>query len=401
MDSPASALKKDLKKEFPGIKFSVTSSRRSVNVSWEMGIITLATVSNVREIAKKHETLECFGDGMNDTAWSTGYDVSLSPSYTQERKDWARDSVIAKNYSDATWNDKWQRFDNTSTGKEDYWATKKYYEYLQNGVATALVDEHGSEPSEKRWYYQDLEKQAETVIETSTETIKIETVEEIITPSNIYSLAEPIYIQGKFPSLNKQDWLEDYVNQTESNIVKVKISEIIELTPQDYETFTYSLLMRREWLDGKGGNDSTYETEYEDMISLRNDKDEYKKWLKEVYTIAVVVTNGSDYILIDPQGYSYARYVGFGVNVKLEDILNKTETVEPEEIKTDSNILQFPTKNQTQNINDETINVNDYYKSKDFYSDIYKAWVNKMILNNQYEMIKSFDDWFSIAKDII
>jgi len=387
-------LKKELTQTFPGIKFSVTTHRRYVSVSWVMEIGTNATLANVKDIAKKHETVEHYGDSMYDTAWSTGYSVELSPTYTQERKDWAKEATEAKKYSDAKWNDTWKRFDNTETGKEDYWATKQYHKYLQNGVATAFIDEYGSEPYEKTRYYEDLKKQTETETETfKPEQEKVLDTEEIITPSNIYSLAEPIYIKGKFPTLNKQDWLEEYLNQTESNIVRVQISEIIELTPVDYETFTHSLLEHREWLDDKGGNNSTYETKYDDMISLRNDEEEYKKWLNEIYTIAVVVTNGSDYVLVDPQGYSYARYVGFGVNTTLDDILN---TIKPE--TETSNLIQFPiaTPEPQEQLQEQVLTVQD-----DFYTQAYKNWVDKLITKGEYTKIKSFDDWYSIAKDVI
>lgn len=54
--SPARELKKALKKEFPGIKFTVNTTRYSVDVRWEIELKTEATVAKVDAITSKYDT---------------------------------------------------------------------------------------------------------------------------------------------------------------------------------------------------------------------------------------------------------------------------------------------------------------------------------------------------------
>jgi len=165
MTTLAAALKKDLKQNFKDIKFSVTTKRNDVGVAWEMTLGTTATKQAVKEICKKHETVQYHGSLIDDTAWSSGTGVYYHPSYTQEMKDSAVAGVIDYNkFADATWDDRYERFVQAD-GKEHLRATKLFYYYVENGVASQLIDEYGNEPSDKRWYYEKLNTPAPIELE--------------------------------------------------------------------------------------------------------------------------------------------------------------------------------------------------------------------------------------------
>jgi hypothetical protein len=94
-----------------------------------------------------------------------------------------------------------------------------------------------------------------------------------------------------WPTLNKQDQLEDYISQLRSRLIhmrEVVIEDQVYLTSWEWEDFTHGLLTDRPWL-------------------------------KDTRGITLVVSPGekaseSVGILVDTQGYEYARYVGFYID---------------------------------------------------------------------------------------
>jgi hypothetical protein len=130
--SPARELKKALKKEFPGIKFTVNTTRYSVDVRWEIELKTEATVAKVDAITSKYDTVQISGSTVYFNVRYEGYGINLYPTYTKEREEWAMNLTKANN-SEMVWNGARGTFDNF-LGKEDRATTRQYYEYLKNGV---------------------------------------------------------------------------------------------------------------------------------------------------------------------------------------------------------------------------------------------------------------------------
>lgn len=77
--SPSRALKTELTKTFPGVKFQVTTSGKRVYVEWLLEVGSAITKDAVKAIADKHETVQAHGDLMDDTRWYSGYSISLFP----------------------------------------------------------------------------------------------------------------------------------------------------------------------------------------------------------------------------------------------------------------------------------------------------------------------------------
>ncbi len=120
-----------------------------------------------------------------------------------------------------------------------------------------------------------------------------------------------LFANAKFPSLNKNDFFEDYESQLDETLAtKALVQEIVTLSNEDFEEFKYSLLSDQEWLSGKGGDDSDYkvsdELEWFDLT-----EEQQRLWIAQSYRLVIMVHNqNGEHILVDPQGYNYARYCG-------------------------------------------------------------------------------------------
>lgn len=94
-----------------------------------------------------------------------------------------------------------------------------------------------------------------------------------------------IYVFFRKPmSLNE---IESGAFNDEGEMGEARITAMVVLTAQDYDDFTSNFSLARPWLDGKGGS---------------------KNLIRQV--VKVTAPDRED-LFIDPEGYSYARYVGF------------------------------------------------------------------------------------------
>lgn len=129
--------------------------------------------------------------------------------------------------------------------------------------------------------------------------------------------------RGLFPTFNKQDHIDNYTKQLNNSDYEVqdsavKITHIAVMSPKEFDWFTTHLLDDQPWLNDLGGIDSDYISEkYQHLDDnefwhmLHNDKRERQLWIEQSYRLVVKVIDGDRTIYVDPQGYKYARYVGF------------------------------------------------------------------------------------------
>ena len=118
-------------------------------------------------------------------------------------------------------------------------------------------------------------------------------------------------IKAFFPSLNKNNTLAEYKALTDGNWNEVEITDTLELSPAEWADFTENLLQDDERIAGKGGCDSDADVrEVSQWWELT--EEEQEAWKAESYILGVLVrnTDTGEEIIVDPQGYNYARYVG-------------------------------------------------------------------------------------------
>lgn len=168
-----------------------------------------------------------------------------------------------------------------------------------------------------------------------------------------------IFVLALEPSCNKNNWkiTNDKEIEESSHLTKYKITDIVELNEDEYNYFSFNLLNDYEFLSGKGGSESDDTTE------------------KFLYSYAVAVyCKGKEILIIDPQGYSYARYTSKFVksfDKKLETEINNNIVIDDnnynKEIEKISNINLYiyyrgiPSTRMNQNIiQDERLIFNKY-----------------------------------------
>lgn len=123
-------------------------------------------------------------------------------------------------------------------------------------------------------------------------------------------------IRVVMPRLNKCDRVEEYVKQLKTSDYDIQWAEVTEtvvLSVADWNGFMRGLLEDRDWLAGKGGasnwnpEHATLELEHTGAWS----KADWAQYHATMYLLAVEVVCAGARVYVDPQGYNYARYVGF------------------------------------------------------------------------------------------
>lgn len=123
-------------------------------------------------------------------------------------------------------------------------------------------------------------------------------------------------IRVAMPRLNKCDWIEEYLKQIPSrdyDIQWAEVTETVVLSVADWNAFMWGLLEDRDWLAGKGGA-SNWNPEYA-ALELGHtgawSKADWARYHSTMYLLVVEVVCAGVKVYVDPQGYNYARYVGF------------------------------------------------------------------------------------------
>ena len=134
-----------------------------------------------------------------------------------------------------------------------------------------------------------------------------------ITPQSVKEV--DYFVQADFPNFNKENRISGYLEQTapgEFTTDRVRISTEVMLSTSQWNLWIENLLSDQIWLSGKGAWDSDFKTHAE-HFHLMTKKDQ-QKWREASYrTDCVLVKCGWVKVVVDPQGYNYARYVGINV----------------------------------------------------------------------------------------
>jgi len=137
----------------------------------------------------------------------------------------------------------------------------------------------------------------------------------MITPLATIKPAVELFTTGQFARLNKNNTVDEYRDECRKidgfEMVDVKVSEIVTLSPADYDDFANGLLTDYEWLSGKGGS-GTRANLREVKYFCHYTDEEQAAFRAQAYRDCVLVqAEGREALAVDPQGYAYARYVGF------------------------------------------------------------------------------------------
>jgi len=116
------------------------------------------------------------------------------------------------------------------------------------------------------------------------------------------------------PSLNKNCTLGEYLEQLENgncNIIRGKVTERARLTNDQFDILAVNLMAALPWLAGKGGTGCDIDFPGVENVNQLNDE-QLQVYRENCYSLFIEVSAPNrETIYIDPQGYNYARYVGF------------------------------------------------------------------------------------------
>lgn len=115
------------------------------------------------------------------------------------------------------------------------------------------------------------------------------------------------FVDAEWFNDSKNDRFSLYM-KSEKTPQEAKIDRVVILTANDFTAYMMSLLDSKSFLDGKGGTGSRFENTAKYIWELS--EQDRKQWFAQSFSVAVAVTDGQRLILINPEGYDYARYVG-------------------------------------------------------------------------------------------
>lgn len=119
---------------------------------------------------------------------------------------------------------------------------------------------------------------------------------------------------ARFASLNKNCTLERYVQECDGGDCydrAVKVTHVVRMSADKYDLYAKHLMVNFPWLSELGGSDSDVPYEGDDKAWC-NESAEFKAaWLAQSYFLGVLVLSADGRaMVVAPEGYGYARYVG-------------------------------------------------------------------------------------------
>ena len=168
------------------------------------------------------------------------------------------------------------------------------------------------------YYYNEKGEQVEVILQYSPRPQEPVFVPEdnSVNPVVFSETKTDLFLEGiRFPKLNKNDSIADYReqldNENDYHVNRVKVTHSCFLSTSDYNKFVSHLLDNQDWLAGLGGASSDADLRDVEFFHEYTDE-EQDAWRSKMYIKAIAVSApGCNTIYVNPEGFGYARYVGF------------------------------------------------------------------------------------------
>lgn len=123
-------------------------------------------------------------------------------------------------------------------------------------------------------------------------------------------------LTADFSSISKFDTLREYQKHVRKGrehyaTERIKVTHVVNLTNKEYDHFIGHLLDDYDWMRGMGGFNSDMENQPSTGTFLDWTPEQQAEFRRKIYRlVAAVQARDRETIFIDPQGYTYPRYVG-------------------------------------------------------------------------------------------
>ena len=126
-------------------------------------------------------------------------------------------------------------------------------------------------------------------------------------------------VWAKFVKLNKNNVLSEYYKECSRvggwDWSQCRIEKVLEMSAEEYDAFSVSLMHSRPGFSEYGGSDSDSPYKPNRFFQFQSDEEKADWLAKRFLGVILVTAPGREPLAVDPEGYSYARYVGIGVRV--------------------------------------------------------------------------------------
>ena len=126
-------------------------------------------------------------------------------------------------------------------------------------------------------------------------------------------------VWAKFVKQNKNNMLSEYYKECSRvggwDWSQCRIEKVLEMSAEEYDAFSVSLMHSRPGFSEYGGSDSDSPYKPNRFFQFQSDEEKADWLAKRFLGVILVTAPGREPLAVDPEGYSYARYVGIGVRV--------------------------------------------------------------------------------------
>jgi hypothetical protein len=346
----AAQLRKEFKAKYPNTKFSVTSTHNAVRVFYVDGPIASEIEAEVEKYSGRREydhnycdygkniPVEFKGEQRLTDLIYVSVNRDYSPEFLQSVVDHVKGTYAGKENDGvkiAIHRDGTAYFDSSN-----YEAVHDYREVVRRCDSYSPV----SEQEAARWAKKEEEFQLylmQKEIDNMLSEVAVEEEKEIIAkivPTSIEDVEQQgLFCTALFSKMNKLNSVAKYVEECNSGNFEIRdclIQRIVTFSAEAYDAYSEFLMESFDWLTEMGGTETRAKLrEVSDWSEYtEQEKDE---WRSQSYDKCVlVVCNEGDEgnkkipLLVDPQGYTYARYVGIAGH---ENVAKVLEQVKPQE----------------------------------------------------------------------
>lgn len=356
----AAIIRKHLRSRFPMCKWSVRSDYNSIDVNLLVSPYAIDSdiLKAIVHYAYKYAQSYNYD---NSDSYSDYYDVNFYGVYEQNivsRYDYEqREATVGEENAEQDFAEKKAAFDKAEIERKE----REYQEYLET-------------QREKEEEY----KRQQVIRKSNHEKIMAGVKVKDVTPYYV--------LDCDSTNASKEDTADGYFDDCDGDLPvehrrqNCRVTREVYMSAETYELFKNQLLDDYDFLDGKGGT-ATDDFRINAMEDYRRMSELERKTVEWYIDNAVAIyVNGKLTIIIDPEGYSYARYVYFvdektrnGNELETTQAISKAEA---EEYKIEADALEFASKEV---IEREKIDIT--WSSLQF--DRYKTAMTKYIRENE------------------